>query len=439
MRYMLFFLCILIASGTACGEMNETSFTLSEAIEFAIKNNPRIISSGIDAEIGSYGVSMAKAGKMPRINFNSGMTRYRYAAPITPISGSPAAGAGFPSFDRNIYDFGLSFILPLYRGGRLDTGVTIAEMKKNIADDMLRMERQDIIYNLTIVYFKIYQLQELLKASEASVSQLEAHKKNVEMFLKAGTVPRVELLKTHVELAHAKQNVLTIKNSLDSAYELLKTLMGISDINKKISVAAGENLIENRIASEEAFNKAFSQRPDYAAVLKKLRIAGENVRFSRGKRLPDVYVTGEYIDRSGDELKFKENWNLALRLSVPIFDGGLIRTEISKEKKEMEKARESERLLRLDIIRNIKDSYLNMENAEKKIEVSMKVIEEAEENLRIEVLRYETGTGTSTEVIDAQTALLRAETDYLQAAYEKNIAVASLRLATGEDIYEEAK
>jgi outer membrane protein len=69
--------------------------------------------------------------------------------------------------------------------------------------------------------------------------------------------------------------------------------------------------------------------------------------------------------------------------------------------------------------------------------VSDKAIETARENLRIERLKYETGAGTSTDVIDAQTALLRAETDYHQAVYDKNIAIASLKRAIGEDVHGE--
>jgi len=65
--------------------MNKTSYTLSDAIEFAVKNNPRIIQSSKDVEIGTYGISEAKANKMPRLDFNGGATRYRYASPITPI------------------------------------------------------------------------------------------------------------------------------------------------------------------------------------------------------------------------------------------------------------------------------------------------------------------------------------------------------------------
>lgn len=439
MKKMLIFISLLFVTITVyaeAGDMNKTSYTLSDAIEFAVKNNPRFIQSSKDVEIGTYGISEAKANKMPRLDFNSGATRYRYASPITPISGSPLKGSGFPEFDSNIYDFGVSFIMPLYRGGRLDAEVTIAEIKKSIADDMLRMSKQDLIYNLTNVYYKIYQLEKLLEATEASVKQLEAHKKNVELFLKTGTVPKVELLKTEVELAHAKQNAIVVRNSLESSYELLKTLMGIEDINRKISIVH-ENPVDKYPAIEEAINRTFSLRPDYKAVLKKKKVAEEKVNFAQGKRLPSVYLISEYSERSGDSFKFKENWNLALRLSVPIFDGGIIRSEISKEKKEMEKVSEEERALRLDIIREIKESYLNIENTQKRIEVSEKAVETAKENLRIEVLRYETGSGTSTDVIDSLTALLRAETDYLQAIYDKKIAIASLRRVIGEDMYEE--
>lgn len=438
MKKIFIFMLLLSISGTAyAGDLSKTSFTLSEVIEFAIKNNPRIIQSGKDVEIEGYRISEAKANKMPRLDFNGGVIRYRYASPITPISGSPLKGSDFPEFDRNIYDFGVSFMLPLYRGGRLDTAVTIAEIKKSIAEDMFRMSRQDLIYNLTNVYYKIYQLEKLLEANEASVKQLEAHKRNVELFLQAGTVPEVELLKTEVELAHAKQNAITVRNNLESSHELLKTLMGIEDINRKISIVH-ENLTDKYPAIEEAVNRAFSLRPDYNAILKKKKVAVEKVNLTQGKRLPSVYLSSEYYERSGKSFEFKENWNIGIRLSVPIFDGGLIRSEINQERKELEKVQEEERALRLDIIREIKDSYLNIENAQKSIEVLKKALETAKENLRIEVLKYEAGSGTSTDVIDAQTMLLRAEAEYLQAVYDKNIAIATLRKTIGEDSYKES-
>lgn len=434
-KFTFLTLCFLMISDAALAD-EKISYTLSEAVEFALQNNPGLAVSGKEIEIEAYGIERAKAEKMPRLDFNSGITRYRYPAPVTPISGNPLAGATFPEFDNTINDMGVSFFLPLYRGGRLDRGVAIAEIKKHIAEDTFQVSRQELIYNITSVFYKIGQLDRLLEANEASVKQLEAHKRNVKLFLQAGTVPMVELLKTETELAHARQNALLTRNNLESAYEVLKTLMGVEDQTRKISVV-GEEPVAYRHAPEESTARAFSQRPDYQAILKKQSLAEEQIRLVQGKRLPHVYLSGEYSERSGESIALKENWNLALRLSLPIFDGGSIKAEVNRARKETEKVKEEERTLRLEILREIRDAYLNIENAGKRIDVSEKAIETAKENLRIELLKYETGAGTTTDVIDAQTALLRVETDFYQANFDKHIAVASLRRATGEDIYKE--
>jgi outer membrane protein len=436
MKTMPIIICFLLIYNSACAENDKVYYTLSEVIEIAVKNNPDVRISDLNIKIETHGMNTAKAKKMPKLDFNTGVARTRYPAPVTPISGSPLEGAGFPEFDETIYDFGVSFILPLYRGGRLDRGIKIAGLKRSIAEDLFDMNRQELIYNITSIYFKILQLDKLSEANEAWVKQLEVHKKNVETFLQAGMVPKVELLKTETELAHAMQNSIVIKNNLESAYEILKTLMGIEDLNKKISVVS-ETGHKEYPPLEEAMTRAIEQRPDYKAILKKKKVAKERVKFVKGERLPAVYLSGEYVNRSGEDFEFKENWILALRLSIPVFDGGTIRADVNKEKKEMDKVREEERSLRLEINRQIKDAYLNIGNANERIGVSWKAIETAKENLRIELLKYETGSGTSTDVIDAQTMLLRAQTEYYQALYDKAIAIATLRRATGEDNYKE--
>ncbi|MEW6570491.1 MAG: TolC family protein [Nitrospirota bacterium] len=70
-------------------------------------------------------------------------------------------------------------------GGRLDRGIKIAGLKKSIAEDSLRVSRQELIFNLTNVYYKILQLEKLLQANEAAVKQLERHETDDESFYKA--------------------------------------------------------------------------------------------------------------------------------------------------------------------------------------------------------------------------------------------------------------
>jgi outer membrane protein len=198
MMKIFLLLCMIAMAETVFAEMNKSAFTMSEAISFALKHNPGLLAAGKEIEVTALGVDAAKAAKMPKADFTAGMSRYRYPTALTPISGSPLAGTEFPEFDNLVYDFGISFRLPLYRGGRIERGVHLAEIQKLITEDIYTFNRQELIYNITSVVYKIAQLEKLLEAAEASEKQLKEHKKNVELFLEAGTVPRVELLKTNL-------------------------------------------------------------------------------------------------------------------------------------------------------------------------------------------------------------------------------------------------
>ncbi len=413
-------------------------YDLPSIIRYALKNNPHLRMSGKDIEIGKYEINAAKANRMPKIDLGGGVTRFRYDTPLTPAVIIPPIGAGteFPVYRRTMWDAGVSFKLPLFRAGRLYRTVNVAEIKKAMAEDFYRTNRQELIYNITSVYYKIAQLEKLFLANEQTVRQLEFHKKNVELFLRTGTVARLDLLKTDVELAHAMEGKLIVRNNLAGTYELLRALMGMDNTDNEIFIVAEDATTEIYPLLGESLNRAFSQRPDYKAIAKKKLIAEERVKIAEGKMFPDIFAAGEYIVRAGYQTSFKENWNYGVRFSIPLFDGGLTRSEINKEKAELEKVKEEERALRLLINREVKDAHLQIANARERIEVTAKAIESAKENVRVETLKYDTGAGTSTDVIDAQTALLRAETDYYQAIFDREAAFAYLKKAVGEDEYD---
>lgn len=416
----------------------DKKFNLTSIIDYALKNNPTMRNAGKDIEIEQYETDIARANRMPKIDMGGGVTRFRYDTYLTPMVVTSPLGAGtdFPVYRRTIWDGGVSFKLPLFRGGRLYRAVTVAEIKKSIAHDTYRSTRQELVYNLTSVYHKIVQLEKLLEANDQSVKQLESHKRNVELFLKTGAVPQLDLLKTDVELSHAIENRLVTKNNLSSTYELLKVLMGMDDKDTEIAIVHEEVSNWAYPDLEASMNRALSGRPDYAALNKKKRIMEERVKIAEGKRLPEISAAGEYTTRAGSQTSFKENWNYGVRFNIPLFDGGLIRSEIKKERAELEKVKEEERALKLLINREVRDAHLHIANALERIGVTERAIESARENLKVEKLKYNTGAGTSTDVIDAQTVLLRAETDHYQALFDRETALAYLKKVIGEDEYD---
>ena len=140
MRKVIVLLTIWAVAGhSAYGETQNKSYSLSEAVEYALRNNPRLAALHMDIEIENYAIDEAKGGRLPRVNLIGSAIRSRYDRPVLPISGSPFEG-GFPEFDNPIYDIGVSFNLPIYMGGRLSRQVKIAEISKSIAEDALRSE-----------------------------------------------------------------------------------------------------------------------------------------------------------------------------------------------------------------------------------------------------------------------------------------------------------
>ena len=437
MNKILTYVGLILLPSAVFAEVEMPSYNLPQVIEFALKNEPRLTGLGKDIKIAEYAVDAAKGGHWPKVDLGAGFTRYRYPTATSPIAGSPQSSS-FPDFDKNIYDAGVSLRIPLYQGGRLEKNVDIAKITKLITEGNFRQGRQELVYNLTSTYCKILELEALLKAREQMVTQLEEHRRVTEQFVRAGSSARVNLMKTDVELAHARQQMLAAQNAIAATYALLRTLMGADETYPQFTIAGEPLFLKAQALEAEGVQIALQQRPEYQKARTQAELQQARLELARGKRLPSLDLAGEFTERAGDSFSFKDNWNVGLRLSYPLFDGGITRAEIKKGKTELERSQEELRALRLLIVQEVKQAFLAVADAEKRVSVSKEAISAAEENLRVEQLKYETGDGTTKDVIDAQTALLRANTDWHQASYDLLTAQASLEKALGSNVIEEA-
>lgn len=424
---------ILSFNFALANEQDKTAYTLSEIIDFGLKMSPSIAATGKNVEQEKYALDSAKSEKNLQLDFTSSITKYRYSVPVVPIS-APLTMSHLLElpFDSNIYNFGTAISLPLYTGGRIENTISAQEFKRLIAEDSLKLEKQELVYNLSSVFYKIMQFEKNLLFYSDAVKQTEEHKKDVEVSLKAGTVAKVELIKTDTKLAQAKHDLLLVKNSIQSAYELLKTLMGMED-KSEIFLIYEETPEYSLLPAEEAINKTFLRRPDYLAALNKVKMCENKKKVAEASAKPNVNLNAIYSDNTGGNWQFMDNWQAGVNFIVPVLDGGFAKAEIEKAKKAIEQAKEEERALRQNIIKEIKDAYIDLENARSRINILKDSIVLAEENFRIENLKFKAGKSTSTDLFDAQTDLLNARTNYYQAVFDEKIAIAALKRAMGEE------
>jgi len=408
------------------------AMTLKDIAVYALQNNPKLKAASIDVASEGESVEIAESEHRPRLDAQAAAMRSRYDSALTPISGKPGPGASFPDFSNPVYDAGLAFSLPLYRGGRLTRNVTVARLRQSAAGDAFSTSREDLLFNISSLYFKMLQMGKMKDSAEAALSQMEAHNKDVVSFYASGSLPKLDVLKSDVELARAQHNVYAVENSLESAMEALKSFMGMEDASTPIRLADDHGARFPFPSGQESIATALSKRSELSAARTRIKIFEERVLIADGKKLPSVTLTGDYGGRSADDIRLNENWNASLRMSVPILDGGTIAHEAAKETREMEKAREEERALRINITREVNDARLSVDLAEKRIETLAPAVASATEALRVERLRFGSGAGSSTDVTDAAVSLLRIEYELHQAVYDRDSSLVSLARAMGE-------
>ncbi|MSM39058.1 MAG: TolC family protein [Geobacter sp.] len=436
MKKIMAMIGIFLLPSMALAKTDTPTYNLPQVIEFALKNEPRLTGLGKDVKATEYAINAAKGERWPKVDLGAGITRYRYPTAISPIAGSPQ-NSSFPDFDKDIYDAGVSLKIPLYRGGRLEKNIDIAKITKMVTEGTFRQGKQELVYNLTSTYCKILELEAILKAREQMVKQLEEHRRVTDQFVKAGKLARVELMKTDVELSHTRQQALEAQNALAATYALLRTLMGADETYPQFTIAGEPLFLKVHSQEAEGVKVALQQRPEYRKASAQAELQQAKLDLTKGKRLPSLDLAGDFTEKAGDSFSFKDNWNIGLRLSYPLFDGGITRAEINKGSLELERSQEELRAVRLLIVQEVKVAFLGVSDAEKRVSVSKEAISAAEENLRVEQLKYETGDGTTKDVIDAQTALLRSITDWHQASYDLLTAQAALEKALGSNVPEE--
>jgi outer membrane protein TolC len=217
-----------------------------------------------------------------------------------------------------------------------------------------------------------------------------------------------------------------------------------------------------------ALAMAFSERGDYRGARASLDAQMSKVKVARAALWPAVSLEGSYgvrvaagIDDNGVAITRRLNWpnypavpvdpnkaplrgpwstpdsnlpvgSIGVVLDYPIFDGGRISSKIREQESRLLSAQQLLRKLELQIRLEVETALLNASSARQRVTATQKAIEQARESLRIERTRYDLGKGTITDVLDAQSASLEAETNYYRALVDYNLASAQLALATGE-------
>jgi outer membrane protein len=420
--------------------LGEEPLTLEASIDIALKNSITIhaVKEGVQAATAQK--REAITGFLPKFN-----TSYSYQrlneAPFMKFAGLPVPLNGLNGTEvlagtQNNYNWSIEARQPLFTGG----GLIANYQASKIGEDAAQMEEaakvQDVVQEVKIAYFEILRAQKILQTAKQSVEMLTAHRDVAQNYFKVGMIPKNDLLHAEVELANGKQALIKAQNAVEMTKARLNTVLKqkIFTPLEIVDVLKYQPLDKQL---DECFDIAMKNRPELKIASLRARQAGKLVNAARSEYFPTVSLVANYgrfgdnPSVAGSDFKDAESWYVMGVASWNFWEWGKTKFRVDAGKARENQALDTAKELNDQIVLEIKYAYLNLQEAEKQIAVSQKVIEQAEENFRISEERYKERVATSTEVLEAQTLLTKAKSEYANALGDYNINYARLQRAMG--------
>ncbi|MDR3563191.1 MAG: TolC family protein [Negativicutes bacterium] len=418
---LMIFLASCCLGVTGLAQAAPLELTLDETIRLALQNNYSIKMASSDRQAAYGKIAENQAQALPNLN---------YAHTEGRLLPAPQPAQLFPTI-RDNYDNKMTLSYPLYTGGRVEGQVDQAKLGLVVADLNVAKSLQQVKLDATSAYFTILQSKNLVELNQESVDRLKAHLKDVQKQYDVGTAGRSDVLRSEVELADAQQNLIKAQNALDVSIASLNTVLAIPlDTDIRVKEALTYQPYAKTIA--ECITYALVSRPEGVQADKNVAIAREGVKIAKSGKMPTLTLNGteDWYDTAhpGDK---NNNWSVGLVVGLNVFDSGLTNSKVIQSEAALQKAQD-QKSQTLDAIQlELRQAYLGMKEAEKRIDTSKVAVDKAEDDYRISLIRYSAGVGTNLDVLDAQVALTQAKTNYVQALYDYNTSKAKLDKAMG--------
>jgi len=431
-----------IAQSMAQTEIPNThQFKLDDCVVYAQKNNVQVKNAllAIDAQVQTNREIGAAA--FPTINSSTSVMDYTKIPvsllPAQIFGGAPGTYIPVQFGTKFNANYGANFSQLLFDGQvfiALQARSTSLEMqRKNAA-----LTEENIKANIYKIYYQLSASKTQLNILDANIERLNKLAHDAEVMYKNGFAEKLDVDKVNVQLNNLQTEKLKANNAVAIGYMGLKMLMGMP---VKDSLVLTETINEKDLTGdvlvENEFQYALRKDFQYLTTLKKL--SEYNVKRYQLSNLPTISLSGAYT-KNAQRQKFDffegGNWFTTsffnLNVSLPIFNGGATMAKIRRTKIELQQVANQMDAMKNNIDNEITQAKLNYISSVATVQFQKKNMQLAETVYAQTRKKFETGTGSNTEISASQADLVSAQNNYMNALYSALIAKVDFLKATGK-------
>jgi len=390
---------------------------------------------------------------LPTMNFDLETQKYQYNLVRNPMTGEPIKGPDgqyVPStvalipkeamtYDiHNVFFGAVTLTQPVYMGGKIVAMNKIAGFAEELARSMHDNQAEDVIYAVDGAYWQVVSLKAKQKLAVSYLALLDSLQRNVQIMVREGVATRSDLLSVDVKLNQAQVDLTKVDNGLVLSRMALAQVCGLP-VNTMMTLVDEDREgvgPQAPIASRYNMADVYSRRPDLHALELGVKIKEQQAKVAMSGMLPNVALIGSYSFSNpnmfnGFKKRFDGAFSVGAMVTIPLWHWGgnynkyrAAKAETNVMKLQLDDAKE-----KIDL--QVSQAAFKAQEAVKTYQMTVVNLSKADENLRTAQIGFKEGVLTTDNVMEAQTAWLKAQSEKIDAEIDVHLCEVYLSKVLG--------
>ena len=421
--------CLAFGSSVGVAADESRVITVEEAVALAIGQNASLQAARARLEGGQAMASSTARRLAPAIRLGDEYQHYNEAF-VVPMG----AGAVFPVRKQDTNLFTVSADQPLLGLLRLSADYQSQQRSTEAGAAQVQSAELSLRQAVETMYLRVFEARALEGTALASERELNDRLEVARAQLATGVLTEADVLRVQVAAANARQQAIQAHSQELVARAGLLALMGLSADDASVSFAEPKSLLESgqtRPEAAAAQDQALSGRPEILQTRLSLQ-AGEHQRRARlYSLLPEIDLEGAYLRSYGQIILPTNSLFIGLSAKWAIWEWGASYALYRASRAQARAAAFDLENQKQQIRAEVTSTMAQLDAAASAISVAEQAIASAQEAYRVTDAQLKAGTATTTDLLEAQSALTQARLNYLRAQYELAISRVNLRRTLG--------
>lgn len=343
----------------------------------------------------------------------------------------------FRTDTRNMFAGAATLTQPLFMGGKIIAYNKITKYAEQLAESQHETSIQELILNTDQAYWQVISLVNKKNLAESYLELLKSLDSDVEKMIAEGVATKADGLSVKVKVNEAEVTLTKVENGLSLSKMVLCQLCGLPlDTDIKLADEEMENLSLPNTYTESNVSTALANRHELKSLELATEIYRQKVNVVRSDFLPSLAFTANYLVTNpslvnGFENKFRGLWAAGVILKIPVFHWGEGIYKVKAAKAEANIAKYQLEDVKEKVELQVTQASYKVNEATKQLHAAEQNMEKAEENLKYAKLGFKEGVIPTSNVLEAQTAWLSAQSGKIDAQIDMKMSEIYLNKSMG--------